>query len=107
MPHLTGARLAERPARIRLSVRKGTAPVVGAFISLKARINPPASPFRPGGYDLARDLYFQRIGATGLALGTITAMAPPAAPSSPASAKHPASNKSFPPLPSRSSLSKL
>jgi competence protein ComEC len=30
---------------------------------MKARLNPPASPFRPGGYDLARDLYFQKIGA--------------------------------------------
>ena len=58
---LEGARLTERPERIRVSVRKGTAPAVGAFISLKARINPPASPFRPGGYDLARDLYFQNI----------------------------------------------
>ena len=58
---LEGARLTDRPERIRVSVRKGTAPAVGAFISLKARINPPASPFRPGGYDLARDLYFQKV----------------------------------------------
>jgi competence protein ComEC len=58
---LEGARLTERPERIRVSVRKGTAPAVGAFVSLKARINPPASPFRPGGYDLARDLYFQKV----------------------------------------------
>jgi competence protein ComEC len=55
------ARLAEKPDRIRLTVRKGAAPAVGAFISLRARLNPPASPFRPGGYDLARDLYFQKI----------------------------------------------
>ena len=58
----------------------GAAPAVGAFISLKARLNPPASPFRPGGYDLARDLYFQRIGATGLALGRIDVRPPPVAP---------------------------
>jgi len=77
---LEGARLTGRPERIRVSVRKGTAPAVGAFISLKARINPPASPFRPGGYDLARDLYFQQIGATGLALGRIETLPPPAAP---------------------------
>jgi competence protein ComEC len=74
------ARLAEKPERIRLTVRKGAAPAVGAFISLKARLNPPASPFRPGGYDLARDLYFQRIGATGLALGRIDVLPAPAAP---------------------------
>jgi competence protein ComEC len=73
-------RLAERPERVRLTVRKGTAPAVGAFISLKARLNPPASPFRPGGYDLARDLYFQKIGATGMALGRIEVAPPPVAP---------------------------
>ena len=77
---IEGTRLTDRPERIRLSVRKGAAPAVGAFISLKARLNPPASPFRPGGYDLARDLYFQRIGATGLALGRIDVQPPPVAP---------------------------
>ena len=30
---------------------------------MKARLNPPTSPLRPGGYDLARDLYFQGIGS--------------------------------------------
>jgi competence protein ComEC len=80
---LVGPRLTdrtERPDRVRLSVRKGMAPPVGAFVSLKARLDPLASPFRPGGYDLARDLYFQGIGATGLALGAIRTEAPPAAP---------------------------
>src|SRR5215472_910339 len=77
---MEGARLTDRPERVRLTVRKGAAPAVGAFISLKARLNPPASPFRPGGYDLARDLYFQRIGATGLALGRIDVRPPPVAP---------------------------
>jgi competence protein ComEC len=77
---MEAARLVEKPERIRLTVRKGVAPAVGAFISLKARLNPPASPFRPGGYDLARDLYFQRIGATGLALGRIDVLPAPAAP---------------------------
>jgi competence protein ComEC len=77
---MEAARLAEKPEHIRLTVRKGAAPAVGAFISLKARLNPPASPFRPGGYDLARDLYFQRIGATGLALGRIDVRPAPAAP---------------------------
>jgi competence protein ComEC len=77
---IEAARLAEKPERVRLTVRKGTAPDVGAFISLKARLNPPASPFRPGGYDLARDLYFQGIGATGVALGRIEVLPPPVAP---------------------------
>ena len=37
----------------------------------KARLKPPLRPLRPGGYDFARDLYFQRIGATGFVLGAI------------------------------------
>ncbi|NIK46116.1 competence protein ComEC [Variibacter gotjawalensis] len=57
--------------RVRISVRKGTAPPPGSFVSLKARLSPPLAPLRPGGYDFARDLYFQKIGATGFALGKI------------------------------------
>jgi competence protein ComEC len=74
---IEGPRLSERPQRVRLTVRKGMAPPVGAFVSLKAGLNPPASPFRPGGYDLARDLYFQGIGATGLVRGAIKVEMPP------------------------------
>ncbi len=77
---IEGARLADRPERIRLTVRKGKAPAVGAFVAMKARLNPPADPLHPGAYDLARDLYFQGIGATGLALGAITPAAAPAPP---------------------------
>jgi competence protein ComEC len=77
---MEGARLTERPERIRLTVRKGSAPAVGSFVAMKARINPPTSPLHPGGYDLARDLYFQGIGATGLVLGAIKPAAAPAAP---------------------------
>jgi competence protein ComEC len=77
---MEGERLPDRPERVRISVRKGTAPAVGSFVALKGRLNPPSSPFRPGGYDLARELYFQGIGATGLASGRITIRPPPAAP---------------------------
>ena len=70
-------RLDEAPERVRLSIRKHTAPPVGAFIELKARLNPPLRPLRPGGYDFSRDLYFQRIGATGFALGSIKTLDPP------------------------------
>ena len=62
---------------MRVSVRKGTAPPVGAFVSLKARLNPPLPPLRPGGYDFARDLYFHGIGAIGFALGAIKPETPP------------------------------
>ena len=66
-----------RLARVRLSVRKGTAPDVGSFVSLKARLMPPLSPLRPGSYDFARDLFFQDIGDTGFAMGAIQIAKPP------------------------------
>jgi len=66
--------------RVRINVRKGTAPAVGTFVSLRARLTPPLQPLRPGGYDFARDLYFQGIGATGFALGQIRQIDPPAPP---------------------------
>lgn len=63
--------------RVRLSVRKGTAPEVGSFVQLKARLLPPISPVRPGSYDFSRDMFFQGIGASGFVLGAITASTPP------------------------------
>src|SRR5262245_55230405 len=75
-----GARLSEKLGRVRVSVRKGTAPPVGSFIEFKARLSPPLEPLRPGGYDFARDMYFQRLGASGFVLGAIrTVEAPHAA----------------------------
>ena len=67
------------PERVRVAVRKGSAPAVGSFVEFKARLSPPMQPLRPGGYDFARDMYFQRIGASGYALGAIKAKAPPIA----------------------------
>jgi len=63
--------------RVRLSVRKGAAPDVGSFLSLKARLMPPLQPLRPGSYDFARDLFFQDIGASGFAMGAIQIAKPP------------------------------
>ncbi|WP_128925943.1 ComEC/Rec2 family competence protein [Bradyrhizobium guangxiense] len=63
--------------RVRLSVRKGTAPEVGSFVQLRARLMPPLSPVRPGSYDFSRDMYFQGIGASGFVMGAITAAVPP------------------------------
>jgi competence protein ComEC len=68
---IAGPRLSEPLERVRVSVRKGTAPAVGSFVTFKARLTPPLSPLRPGGYDFARDLYFQGIGASGFVLGRI------------------------------------
>ena len=64
-------RITEKPARVRVSVRKGTAPEVGSFVALKAHLSPPLQPLRPGGFDFARDMYFQEIGASGYVLGKI------------------------------------
>jgi len=69
--------LKDVPARVRLAVRKDTAPPVGSFIELKARLSPPLAPLRPGGYDFARDMYFQAIGASGYALGKVKVTSPP------------------------------
>ncbi|WP_375314441.1 ComEC/Rec2 family competence protein [Bradyrhizobium sp. A5] len=63
--------------RVRLSVRKGTAPEVGSFVQLKARLMPPISPVRPGSYDFSRDMFFQGIGASGFVMGAIAASVPP------------------------------
>jgi competence protein ComEC len=65
------------PRRVRVAVRKGSAPAVGTFVELKAHLSPPLQPLRPGGYEFARDMYFQRIGASGYALGTIKVKAAP------------------------------
>jgi competence protein ComEC len=63
--------------RVRLSVRKGTAPAVGSFVELKARLQPPLSPLRPGSYDFGRDMFFQGIGASGFVTGVIKTVEPP------------------------------
>jgi competence protein ComEC len=60
-----------------LSVKKGTAPDVGSFVELKARLQPPLSPPRPGSNDFGRDMYFQGIGASGFAMGAIKTTDPP------------------------------
>jgi len=67
-----------RIERVRLSVKKGTAPDVGSFVELKARLQPPPAPMRPGSYDFGRDMYFQGIGASGFVMGAIKATAAPA-----------------------------
>lgn len=76
-----GLRDAREPERVRLSVKKGTAPAVGSYVELRARLSPPLAPLRPGGYDFARDLYFHGIGASGFVLGAIRTVEPPALPS--------------------------
>jgi competence protein ComEC len=67
----------EKLERIRVSVKKGTAPAVGSYVELKARLSPPFTALRPGSYDFARDIYFQRLGASGFVLGAVKPLAAP------------------------------
>jgi competence protein ComEC len=77
--HMESPRPLVRLERVRLSVRKGTAPAVGSFVELKARLQPPLAPLRPGSYDFGRDMFFQGIGASGFAMGAIKTLEPPVA----------------------------
>ena len=77
---MTGARGNEKLERVRVTLRKGLAPPVASFVELRARLNPPLTPLRPGGYDFARDYYFQQFGATGFVLGQVRQVAAPEAP---------------------------
>jgi len=70
-------RLSTKLERVRLSVKKGTAPDVGSFVELKARLLPPLAPLRPGSYDFSRDMFFQGIGASGFVMGAIKTTEPP------------------------------
>src|SRR3954468_9567556 len=79
--HSIEGRLRDAPDRVRLSVKKRMAPPVGTFVQVNTRLNPPLRPLRPGGYDFSRDLYFQRIGATGFVTGAIRIAEPPVPPS--------------------------
>ncbi len=78
LTRIDGSRIVGKPERVRLSVRRGMTPPAGAFIETKAQLNPPLQPLKPGGYDFARDLYFQRLGASGFIHGAIKIVTPPA-----------------------------
>jgi competence protein ComEC len=76
---MESARGTAKLERVRLSVKKGTAPAVGSFVELKARLLPPLTPVRPGSYDFSRDMFFAGIGASGFVMGAIKAKEPPEA----------------------------
>lgn len=62
---------AERtPVTIRVNLRGATEPLVpGERVRLPARLQPPLAPAAPGGFDHARQAYFEQLGAVGFALG--------------------------------------
>ncbi len=61
-----------RPQRVRVSFRKAPPLRPGDLLTATARLLPPPEAARPGGYDFARDAYFQGIGAVGSLIGDIT-----------------------------------
>ncbi len=65
------------PFRVRLTLRGTPAFAAGDFLTFKARLLPPPRAALPGGYDFARDAFFQRIGAVGNVLGKAEALAAP------------------------------
>src|SRR5690349_9963715 len=75
---IDGGRIDEAPRRVRLSVKRGMAPPAGAFVEVKASLEPPLQPLEPGSYDFARDLFFQGIGASGFVRGAVKVIAAPA-----------------------------
>ncbi len=75
---IEGGRMDLKPQRVRLSVKRGMAPPAGAFVEVKALLDPPLQPLEPGSYDFARDLFFQGIGASGFVRGAVKIVTPPA-----------------------------
>jgi competence protein ComEC len=71
---------AAQPAQVRVSMKPGTAVKAGDFITATARLLPPPTAARPGGYDFARDAFFEGLGAVGSLVGKVEVGAPPEAP---------------------------
>ena len=65
------------PRRVRVTTRKAPNVAAGDYVALQARLLPPSHAALPGGYDFARDAYFQGVGAVGSTLGAISVLPPP------------------------------
>jgi competence protein ComEC len=65
------------PRRVRVTTRKAPNVAAGDYVALRARLLPPSRAALPGGYDFARDAYFQGVGAVGSTLGGIQVLPPP------------------------------
>ena len=76
---LDGVAPAERPYRIRMTVRTVSGVSPGDHVRASGRLMPPPEAARPGGYNFARDSYFRRIGAVGSVPGRLVAAPAPAA----------------------------
>ena len=69
---------ADLPARVRLQVRfPDIAIEPGETIRLRGRVMPPPEPVEPGGFDYARQVWFERLGGVGFAFAAPERIAPP------------------------------
>lgn len=65
------------PDRVRVTLRSGGDGLeVGMRVRLRAVLQPPRGPVVPGGFDFARQAWFDRLGAVGWALGRPQPMEP-------------------------------
>ena len=68
------------PARVRLQVRAREAVLApGETVRLRARLLPPPEPVEPGGFDYARQVWFESLGGVGFAYTAPEELAPPPA----------------------------
>lgn len=65
---IEGLAPAATPTRVRLTLRAVDPPAPGSAIRVLALVNPPPPPASPGGYDFARDAFYESIGGVGFAL---------------------------------------
>lgn len=63
--------IAEIPSKIRVTVRQAGEVQAGDIVSLKALLRPPPLPAVPGGFDFARDAFFDGVGAVGFVAGKL------------------------------------
>lgn len=65
------------PARVRLSIRMpGVIIAPGETLRLRGRLQPPPEPVEPGGFDYARQVWFQSLGGVGYAFTAPVIIAP-------------------------------
>ncbi len=73
-PRVSGLAAAETPDQVRLTVRtRGEQARPGRWVQLRGVLMPPPGPAAPGGFDFARQAWFQRLGAVGYAVSPLRA----------------------------------
>ncbi|WP_420348303.1 ComEC/Rec2 family competence protein [Pelagibius sp.] len=71
---MAGLAAEDLPARVRITAAATDAELrPGDVVTLRARLRPPSAPTMPGGFDFARQAYFQQLGGIGFALGPLRA----------------------------------